>query len=159
MTSKLVGSESWSVKANGSCGRVSPFNSLAYRPQTISRMSRSAWRTLLFPAAFAPYRARTGTSCFLPSDEIRQSDKLLSVDAFMLMMAVSLMERWFVTENWRSIANPPKCFLRSVYSIWGRKSIFNFNICKKYSKSEHKIWFGCFWYWNNIVTEGWNRPM
>ena len=35
----------------------------------------------------------------LPSDEIRQSDKLLSVDAFMLMMAVSLMERWFVTEN------------------------------------------------------------
>ncbi len=36
---------------------------------------------------------------FLPSDEIRQSDKLLSVDAFMLMMAVSLMERWFVTEN------------------------------------------------------------
>ena len=89
MTSKLVGCGGCSVKANGSCGRASPLSSLAYRPQTISRMSRSAWRTLLFPAAFAPYSARTGTSCFLSSGEIRQSDRLLSVDAFMLMMAAS----------------------------------------------------------------------
>ena len=35
------------MKANGSCGRDSPFSSLAYRPQTISRMRRRAWRTLL----------------------------------------------------------------------------------------------------------------
>lgn len=36
---------------------------------------------------------------FLSSGEIRQSDRLLSVDAFKLIIAVSLMERWFVTEN------------------------------------------------------------
>ena len=57
------------------------------------------WRTLLFPAAFAPYSASTGTSCFFSSGEIRQSDRLLSVDAFKLIIAVSLMERWLVTEN------------------------------------------------------------
>ena len=41
----------------------------------------------------------TGTSCFFSSGEIRQSDRLLSVDAFKLIIAVSLMERWLVTEN------------------------------------------------------------
>lgn len=96
-------------KAGRLCGLVSEskrllrkglaLSSLAYRPQTISRMSRRAWRTLLFPAAFAPYSASTGTSCFFSSGEIRQSDRLLSVDAFKLIIAVSLMERWLVTEN------------------------------------------------------------
>jgi DNA replication protein DnaC len=41
----------------------------------------------------------TSTSCFFSSGEIRQSDRLLSVDAFKLIIAVSLMERWLVTEN------------------------------------------------------------
>ena len=45
---------------------------------------------------------------FFPSGEISSSFIVLSAAVFMLMIAASLIERWFVTENWSNIANSPR---------------------------------------------------